>query len=112
MIKITKYLGIITIVLILSGISIHAATEIVSVIRQDCTGHSNCYTSLADWLADYGGIDFEGHAQGDLVSSDKIAVAMIDDTWTLPDTTPISIAGWITDSTRYIKIYTTPIKYH
>ncbi len=40
------------------------AQEFISVIRQDCTGYPGpepCYTSLADWQADYGGIDFGGN---------------------------------------------------
>jgi hypothetical protein len=52
--------------------SIYSQTEEVSIIRQDCSGYSNCYSSLAAWQEDYGGIDFGSHEQGDLVAADII----------------------------------------
>jgi len=78
--------------------SVSAATESVSVIREDCTGYSNCYTSLFEW---------EAAENRDLVATDEIAVARIEGTWNNPDTDALVIDGWITDATRYIKIYTT-----
>ncbi|MFA4941285.1 MAG: choice-of-anchor Q domain-containing protein [Patescibacteria group bacterium] len=86
-----------------------AATEEVSLIRQDCTGYDRCYTSLASWEAAFGGIDFGACATGDLVCADKIAIAQISGEWSSPDTAPLVINGWETDSTRYIKIYTDSI---
>lgn len=81
----------------------HAATEQISLIRQDCTGYTGCYTSLSAWQT----------AQvRNLVASNEIAVAQIDGAWTLPDTTPVIISGWTTDATHYIKIYTTAAARH
>lgn len=76
----------------------NAATESVSVIRQDCTGYSSCYTSLSAW---------EAAQQRDLVASNEIATAMIEGTWTNPDATAVTIDGWTTGVDNYIKIYTT-----
>jgi hypothetical protein len=87
-----------------------AADESVAVIRQSCSGYGGpdtCYESLSAWEADYGGIDFGMHAQGDLVAADKIAVARIEGTWTQADTIPLSLSGWTTDADHYIRIYTT-----
>jgi hypothetical protein len=86
------------------------AEQAISVIRQDCSGYGgpeNCYTSLAAWEADYGGIDFEGSPPGDLVGADKIAVARIEGTWTQPDTQPFSLSDWTTDAEHYVRVYTT-----
>ena len=86
------------------------AEEAIAVIRQSCNdygGQDPCYTSLAAWEADYGGIDFGAHPQGDLVAADKIAVARIEGTWTQPDTARLDLSGWTTDAAHYIKIYTT-----
>jgi chitodextrinase len=74
-----------------------AATESISIIREDCAGYSNCYTSLASW---------ESAEQRDLVASDEIAVARIEGTWTNPDTTSLTIDGWTTGPDNYIRIYT------
>ncbi|MDY7075303.1 MAG: right-handed parallel beta-helix repeat-containing protein [Chloroflexota bacterium] len=85
------------------------AEEAISVIRQDCGGYGgpyNCYSSLAAWEADYGGVDFGAYAQGDLVAVDQIAVARIEGTWTQPDTEPLNVSGWNTDAAHYITIYT------
>jgi hypothetical protein len=82
-----------------------AAEEVVARIRQSCSGYGGpypCYTSLAAWGADCGGI-----TGGDLVTTDKIAVARIEGTWTQADTTPVSLSGWTTDAEHYIRIYTT-----
>ena len=81
--------------------------EVVAVIRQNCGGYGDCYTSLAAWEADYGGIDFGTHAPGDLVAADKIAVARIEGAWTQADTAALSLSGWVTDANHYIRIYTT-----
>ena len=86
------------------------AEEAIAVIRQSCSSYSGpypCYASLAAWEANYGGINFGAHPQGDLVAADKIAVARIEGTWSQPDTTPLDLSGWTTDAARYIKIYTT-----
>lgn len=77
------------------------ATEVISLIRQNCSGYSNCYTSLAAWEAAYG-----GWPDGNLVGRDQIAVARIEGTWTQADTAPLSLSGWTTDADHYIRIYT------
>ncbi|MEK9158166.1 MAG: hypothetical protein AAB638_03230, partial [Patescibacteria group bacterium] len=41
-----------------------------------------------------------------------IATAKIDGVWTNPDTTAVTIDGWTTTSTNYIKIYTTSTARH
>ena len=79
------------------------ATETVSLIRQDCTGYTSCYTSLSAW---------EAARQRDLVAANQIEVARIEGTWTNADTAPLSISGWTTDATRYIRIYTAPEARH
>jgi len=86
--------------------------EVVALVRQDCTGYSNCFTSLFAWEAGYGGIDFGSCMQGDLVCAGKSAVAKIDGAWTSADTTRFSINGWTTSLNNYIKIYTTPEARH
>jgi len=78
-------------------------TVVERLIREDCTGYSNCYTSLAAW---------EVAEQKDLVAANEIAVAKIDGPWSNPDTTAISIDGWTTDATHYIRIYTTAAARH
>ena len=109
-----KYFKIILVafLLFLTSSKGFSQTEEVSIIRQDCSGYSNCYTSLFDWSDDFGGINFGDHEQGDLVSADIIAIARIEGTWTEPDTNAISISGWNTDEDHYIRIYTTPEARH
>ena len=84
-----------------------ASTESTAIIRENCALKSiptaNCYTSLSAW---------EAGEQRDLTATDEIAVARIEGTWTNPDTTPVTIDGWTTDATRYIRIYTTPEARH
>jgi hypothetical protein len=86
----------------------------ISYVRQNCAGYSPCYNSLSDWEANYGGIDFSGCTPGDLTCANvnKTAVAKIDGPWTVADTTNVTIDGWTTDATRYIKIYTTAAARH
>lgn len=89
--------------------------EAVAVIRQDCSGYPGpgaCYTSLAAWEVDYGGIDFGAAPPGDLAAAGVTAVARIEGTWTQPDTTPLDLSGWTTDASHYIHIYTTPEARH
>lgn len=74
-----------------------AATEEISLIREDCTGYSNCFTSLAQW---------EEAKEEDLVTADKIAIARIEGTWSSADTTKVRISGWTTGPDNYIKILT------
>ncbi|MCR4275696.1 MAG: hypothetical protein NUV83_03035 [Candidatus Wolfebacteria bacterium] len=89
-----------------------AATEVVGLVRQDCSGYSNCFTSLSAWESAYGGINFGSCATGDLVCADTIATAKVDGTWINPDASAVTINGWTTDASRYINIYTTPQARH
>jgi len=87
----------------------------IAVIRQDCSSHPGpepCYTSLAAWEADFGGINFGTAPPGDLVAADLIAIARIEGAWTLPDTAPLDLSGWTTDAAHYIRIYTAPEARH
>ena len=89
--------------------------EAMAVIRQDCSGYPGpepCYTSLAAWEADFGGIDFGAVPPGNLVATDLVAIARIEGVWTQPDTMPLDLSGWITDASHYIHIYTTPEARH
>lgn len=95
-----------SIVIFIKEASAAAITE-TALIRQDCTGYDNCYTSLADWEADYGGIIFSACSRGDLVCANKIAIAKIDGTWIDADTAALTIDGWNTGPSNYIRIYTT-----
>ncbi|MFH1661832.1 MAG: fibronectin type III domain-containing protein [Candidatus Falkowbacteria bacterium] len=95
------------IVLFPSKTKTKAQTETIGLVRQNCAGYSNCFTSLYAWEANYGGIDFTGCSQGDLVCAGVIAAARIDGTWINPDTQAVVIDGWTTDADHYIKIYTT-----
>src|SRR3990170_4483339 len=52
------------------------------------------YTSLSAW---------EAGMQKDLVTADEISVA---ECYSMSDTAAVSIDGWTTDATRYIKVYT------
>lgn len=76
--------------------NVSAATEVVRTIKP--SGQGGDYTTLAAW---------EAGEQRDLTAADEIAVAQIDGNWSSPDTTAVTINGWTTDATRYIKIYTT-----
>jgi hypothetical protein len=89
--------------------------EAVAVIRQDCSGYPGpepCYTSLATWQAEFGGIDFGAAPPGDLVAADLLAVARIEGAWSQPDSTPLDLGGWTTDAAHYIRIYTAPEARH
>ena len=82
-------------------------------IQQNAVNATTCNTtnricnSLASWedAAD-------GTGARDLVTENKIVVAKIEGSWTSPDTTAVTIDGWTTDATHYIKIYTTPEARH
>ena len=82
------------------------------LVRENCVGYTNCFTSLYQWEANYSGIPFGICASGDLNCVDKIAVAKIDGAWTSPDTTPVVIDGWTTSINNYIKVYTTTVARH
>lgn len=58
------------------------------------------YTSLSAW---------EAGMQKDLVTADEISVA---ECYSMEDTTAVTIDGWTTDATRYVKIYTPTAERH
>jgi len=82
------------------------ATNSISVVRSDCgtyTGGYTCYSSLSAW---------ETGEQRNLVASNEIATARIEGVWTQPDNSVVTISGWTTSPTNYIRIYTTPEARH
>lgn len=85
---------------------------VVGLVRQNCTGFTNCYTSLAAWEAAYGGVAFGACPVGDLVCANRVAVAQIDGAWTVGDSTVFTINGWTTGPNNYIRIFTTPTARH
>lgn len=92
-------------------------TVVEGLVMQDCTGQTNCFTSLAAWEAAYGGITsiygWGACATGDLTCKNMIAAAKIDGAWTSADTAAVIIRDtWTTDATRYVKVYTTPSARH
>lgn len=75
------------------------ATEVVNIIDPD-NGSGTDYTSLSAW---------EAGEQGDLTGvRDEIAVATCRCTGGTADTTAVTIEGWTTSATQYIKIWTDP----
>ena len=74
------------------------ATEVIKVIDPD-NGTGTDYTSLNAW---------EAGEQKDLVTADEIAIAKCRCSSGSADTTAVTIDGWTTDETRYIKIWTDP----
>lgn len=75
------------------------ATTVTKIIDPD-NGSGTDYTSLAAW---------EAGQQGDLTGvRDEIAVAKCRCTGGTADTTAVTIDGWTTSSTQYIKIWTDP----
>jgi len=74
------------------------ATEVVKIVDPD-NGSGTDYTSLSAW---------EAGQQQDLVTNDRIAVAKCRCTGGTADTTAVTISGWTTDLTHYIKIWTDP----
>ncbi|MFA5991421.1 MAG: hypothetical protein WC794_04200 [Candidatus Doudnabacteria bacterium] len=88
------------------------SSEVVSLIRQDCSGYSNCYTSLASWQTAFGGISWGSCSKGDLVCANMVAKAVIDGPWNIPDTSSVALNGWVTGPNNYIEIYTTSSARH
>ena len=75
------------------------ATEVIKIIDPN-NGSGTNYTSLSAW---------EAGEQGDLTGArDEIAVAKCRCTGGTADTTNVTIDGWTTSSTQYIKIWTDP----
>jgi hypothetical protein len=77
-----------------------------SSIRKDCSGLTNCFTSLSEWQARFGGIDFGACQKGDLVCANKIAVVNCYNDWSDGLKDAFAIDGWKTDSQRFIHIRT------
>ena len=78
------------------------ATEVVKIVDPD-NGAGTDYTSLSAW---------EAGEQKDLVTADEIAIADCRCTSGSADTTAVTIDGWTTSDTNYIKIYTTQANRH
>ncbi len=57
-------------------------------------------------------VDINNYAVISDNGQDPIAIAKIDGAWTSADTTAVTIDGWTTDATNYIKIYTTTAARH
>ena len=75
------------------------ATEVIKIVDPD-NGSGTNYTSLSAW---------EAGEQGDLTGArDEIAVAKCRCTGGTADTTAVTIEGWTTSATQYIKIWTDP----
>jgi hypothetical protein len=73
-------------------------TEVIKVVDPD-NGSGTDYTSLSAW---------EAGQQQDLVTNDRIATAKCRCTSGSADTAALTIDGWTTNSTHYIKIWTDP----
>ena len=65
------------------------ATEVIKTVKSS----GGDYTSLSAW---------EAGQQGDLPTLDEIHTA---ECYDIDDTTTVTVAGWTTDATRYIRIY-------
>lgn len=76
------------------------ATEVVKIVDPD-NGPGTDYTSLSQFVS---------NEARNLVSADEIAVAKCRCTGGTADTTPVTISGFTTDATRYIKVYTDPFE--
>ncbi len=86
-----------------SAWSAPAATQSISIIRENCTGFVNCYTSLFAW---------EAAENKDLTAVNQIAIARIEGSWVNPDASAFTIDGWTTSVNNYIKIYTSSESRH
>jgi hypothetical protein len=74
------------------------ATEVIKIVDPG-GGAGYDYLSLNTW---------EAGMQKDLVTADEISIAKCRSTAGTADTTAVTIDGWTTDATRYIKIWTDP----
>ena len=72
------------------------ATEVIKTVKSS----GGDYTSLSAW---------EAGQQGNLVTADEIRTA---ECYSFQDTTAVTIVGWTTDATRYIKITTPSAERH
>lgn len=75
-----------------------AITEVIKIVDPDNGGGTH-YTTLDAWEDALGGT-----TSGDLPTDDEIAIAQCRASSGKIDTTPVSISGWTTDATRYIKV--------
>lgn len=75
-------------------------TEVITIVDPD-QGAGYDYASLSLWESDFGNT-----TTGNLPSDDMIATAKCRCTSGTADTTAVTISGWTTDATRYIKIWT------
>ena len=101
-----------SIALLLMAAGLSRAEEVVGLIRENCSGYTNCYTSLSAWEAAYGGVNFGTCTVGNLVCADKSAVAQIEGTWTNPDTSAVNFNGWTTGPNNYLRVVSMPQARH
>lgn len=85
-------------------ISYAVEDEMINTIREDCTGYSNCFTSLHDWQRNFGNIDFKTCPQGDISCLRKILIVKIEGKWSVPQTREFVLDGWTTHYANPIKI--------
>lgn len=86
-----------------SAISFREQTITTTTVVDPDAGTGYDYDSLSDWEADLGGT-----TSGDLPADNEIAVAKCRCTGGTADGTAVSINGWATDATHYIKVWTDP----
>ncbi len=86
-----KRRGILFFVILLILIPISFSAK--SIIREDCSGYIDCFTSLSSW-----------EAQDNVLTEPELVE--IQGTWTSSDTTTVIIDGWTTTTDNYISIYT------
>ena len=78
------------------------ATEIIKIVDPD-NGAGTDYTSLNA---------FESAEERDLPTADEIATAKCRSTSGTADSTAVTFTAWVTDATRYIKVWTDPAESH
>ncbi len=88
-------------------------TEELVKIKADCSGEGNqCFSSLSDFIANFGNIDFGTCADGDLYCSNKMVKVECYNDWPQGLEDSFSINGWITSDRHYIHIYTPETEKH
>ena len=86
-----------------SAIAIKEDTTTITRVVDPDMGTGYDYDSLSDWEADLGDT-----TSGNLPADNEIAVAKCRCTGGTADSDAVTVDGWTTDSTRYIKIWTDP----
>ncbi len=93
--------------LLLAPCTGYAVTGHTAMIKADCTGEANCFTSLTRWQEEKSGIDFGDCPPGDLVCADlKIILECYNDRPEGVEQPGLTIDGWTTDAEHNITIRT------